>query len=261
MMQQALADAQKDTSVHNVMVFAHHPVDDPAETKSSQLGDRDEVALIENMLTDFRDSTNKGAAMVGSHAQIANVHRVQGVPYMVLPSSGKDPYGTPDRGGFTGWVDWSVDARQNADEQWIEANVRAFAQSITLTAPVSLEVGKTAQLSGGIVQPQGVSAGTRVVPLRYPMSVDWDGSDNLAIGSGKEAVEAARDAGKVAILDPRPRTLTALNAGSVSVSVTNDSMRAYTDDSSLAPITTSKTIQVVPSTGDGPDTAQVETGS
>jgi hypothetical protein len=31
----------------------------------------------------------------------------------------------------------------------------------------------------------------------------------------------------------------------VSVSVTNDSMRAYTDDSSLAPITTSKTIQVV----------------
>ena len=31
-------------------------------------------------------------------------------------------------------------------------------------------------------------------------------------------------------------------------SVTNDSMRAYTDDSSLAPITTSKTIQVGPAT-------------
>ncbi|WP_371778910.1 phosphodiester glycosidase family protein [Streptosporangium subroseum] len=245
MMQQALAEAEKDTSVHNVMVFAHHPVDDPAETKSSQLGDRDEVALIESMLTDFRDVSGKGAAMVGSHAQIADVHRVEGVPYMVLPSSGKDPYGTPDRGGFTGWVDWSVDARQNADEQWIEANVRAFAQSITLEAPTSLEVGRAAQLSGSIVQPQGVAAGTRVVPLRYPMSVDWDGSSTLAIGSGKDAVEEARDAGKVAIFDPRTRALTALHPGSVSVSVTNDSMRAYTDDSSLAPITTSKTIQVV----------------
>ncbi|WP_203949951.1 metallophosphoesterase family protein, partial [Planotetraspora thailandica] len=248
MMQQALADAKNDKSVHNVLVFAHHPVDDPAETKSSQLGDRDEVALIENMLTNFRDSTGKGAAMVGSHAQIANVHRLEGVPYMVLPSSGKDPYGTPDRGGFTGWVDWSVDARQDAGRQWLEADVRAFAQSITLNTPDSLEAGETAQLSGSIVQPQGVSTGTRVVPLRYPMSVDWSGSSNLAIGSGKDAVDKARKSHKiVAILDPQTRTLTALRTGSVTVSVTNDSMRAYTDDSSLAPITTSKTIQVVSS--------------
>ena len=199
------------------------------------------------MLTDFRGSTGKGAAMVGSHAQVANVHRVEGVPYMVLPSSGKDPYGTPDRGGFTGWVDWSVDSRRNANQQWLEADVRAFAQSITLNTPDSLEVSKTAQLSGSIVQPEGVSTGTRVVPLRYPMSVDWSGSSNLAIGSGKAAIDAARRKGKVAILDPQTRTLTALHRGSVTVSVTNDSMRAYTDDSSLAPITTSKTIQVVPS--------------
>ncbi|MEU6324917.1 phosphodiester glycosidase family protein [Streptomyces sp. NPDC047009] len=144
MLQKALADAKNDKSVHNVMVFAHHPVDDPAETKASQLGDRDEAALVEHMLTDFRDSAGKGAAMVGSHAQIANVHRIEGVPYTVLPSSGKDPYGTPDRGGFTGWVDWSVDADRSANQQWLEADVRAFAQSITLNAPDSLEVGKTA---------------------------------------------------------------------------------------------------------------------
>ncbi|MEU5943354.1 phosphodiester glycosidase family protein [Micromonospora sp. NPDC047548] len=246
MMQKALDDARNDESVHNVLVFAHHPVDDPAETKSSQLGDRDEVALIEKMLTDFRDATGKGAAMVGSHAQIANVHRAEGIPYTVLPSSGKNPYGTPDRGGFTGWVDWSVDSLRNANQQWLEAEVRAFAQSITLNTPDSLEVSTTAQLSGSIVQPDGVSTGTRVVPLRYPMSVDWSGSSNLAIGSGKAAIDAARREGRVAILDPQTRTLTALHPGSVTVSVTNDSMRAYTDDSSLAPITTSKTIQVVP---------------
>jgi exopolysaccharide biosynthesis protein/3',5'-cyclic AMP phosphodiesterase CpdA len=248
MMQQALADAAKDPSIHNVMVFAHHPVDDPDPAKSSQLGDRDEVALVEKMLTDFRDSTGKGAAMVGSHAQIVNVERVEGVPYTVLPSSGKDPYGTPDRGGFTGWVDWSVDPSATASQQWLEADVNAFAQSITLNTPDSVEVGKTAQLSGSIVQPEGVSTGTRVVPLRYPMSVDWGGSDNLAIGSGQAAIDAARKAGKVAILDPATRILTALSTGTVTVSVTNDSMRAYTDDASLAPITTSKTIQVAAST-------------
>ncbi|WP_189315119.1 phosphodiester glycosidase family protein [Streptomyces brasiliensis] len=250
MLQQALADAEKDKSVHNVMVFAHHPVDDPAETKASQLGDRDEAALIEKMLTDFRGATGKGAAMVGSHAQIADVHRIEGVPYTVLPSSGKDPYGTPDRGGFTGWVDWSVDSQRHANQQWLEADVRAFAQSITLNTPESLEVRGTAQLSGSIVQPQGVSTGTRVVPLRYPMSVDWSGSRNLAIGSGEEAVAEARHEGKVAILDPQTRKLTALRPGTVTVSVTNDSMRAYTDDSSLAPLTTSKTIEVVPAAAD-----------
>ncbi|MFJ8581000.1 phosphodiester glycosidase family protein [Micromonospora sp. NPDC093277] len=250
MMQKALDDATNDKSVQNVLVFAHHPVDDPDEAKSSQLGDRDEVALIEKLLTDFRGATGKGAAMVGSHAQIANVHRVEGVPYTVLPSSGKNPYGTPDRGGFTGWVHWSVDSLRNANQQWLEADVRAFAQSITLNTPDSLEVSTTAQLSGSIVQPEGVSTGTRVVPLRYPMSVDWSGSSTLAIGSGKAAIDAARREGRVAILDPQTRTLTALRPGSVTVSVTNDSMRAYTDDGSLAPITTSKTIQVVPF-GDG----------
>lgn len=45
-------------------------------------------SLIEHMLTDFRDATGKGAATVGSHAPIADVHRFEGVPYVVLPSSG-----------------------------------------------------------------------------------------------------------------------------------------------------------------------------
>ena len=252
MLQDALDTARADPSIDDVMVFAHHPVDDPADTKSSQLGDRAEVALIEKLLTSFRDKSGKGAAMVGSHAQIANVHRVQGVPYVVLPSSGKDPYGTPDRGGFTGWMRWAVDPAKDADGQWLTADVHAFAQSITLNTPDSVEVGATATLSGSIVQPEGVSNGTRVVPLRYPMSVHWSGDDGLAIGSGQDAIDAARAAGKVAILDPRTEQVTGLRAGKVAVAVTNDSIRQYTDDSSLAPITTQKTIAIVPSTGPGP---------
>jgi exopolysaccharide biosynthesis protein/3',5'-cyclic AMP phosphodiesterase CpdA len=252
MLQKALDDAQSDPSIDNVMVFAHHPVDDPADTKSSQLGDRDEVKLIEKLLSDFRDASGKGAAMVGSHAQIADVHRVQGVPYVVLPSSGKDPYGTPDRGGFTGWMRWAVDPAKNADGQWLTADVRAFAQSITLNAPETVEVSQSATLSGSIVQPEGVANGTRVVPLRYPMSVHWSGDDGLAIGSGQAAIDAARAAGKVAILDPRTQRLTGLRAGKVAVVVTNDSLRPYTDDAPTAPVTTQKTVRVVPYTGSGP---------
>jgi hypothetical protein len=179
--------------------------------------------------------------MVGSHAQIADVHRIEGVPYTVLPSSGKDPYGTPDRGGFTGWLNWHVDKDASASQQWLTADVRAFAQSITLNAPAALEAGDSAQLDGSIVQPSGVTNGTRVVPLRYPMSIHWNGSDTLAIGTD---VAAAKAAGKVAILDPATRKLTGLHTGDVTVGVTNDSMREYTDDASLAPITTEKTIHV-----------------
>ena len=42
----------------------------PGEPTASQLGDRTEVQLIEKLLTDFREASDKGAAMVGSHAQI-----------------------------------------------------------------------------------------------------------------------------------------------------------------------------------------------
>ncbi|MDO9408379.1 phosphodiester glycosidase family protein [Patulibacter sp.] len=251
MFEDALRTARTDDSVKNVMVFAHHPVDDPAETKASQLGDRDEVALIERLLTDFREASDKGVSMVGSHAQIADVHRVEGVPYTVLPSSGKAPYGTPDRGGFTGFMDWSVDRDAPAGKQWLTADVNAFAQSITLNAPESVEVGETSVLSGSIVQPSGVAAGTRVVPLAYPMSVHWSG-DGLAVGSGEAATDAARKAGKLAILDPRTRELTGLRTGTLKVAVTNESMREYTDEASLAPITTERTIAVKASTGPGP---------
>jgi hypothetical protein len=266
MFKAALADAATNPKIKNVMVFAHHPVDDPDPSKASQLGDRTEVALIEKMLSDFRTGSDKGVAMVGSHAQIANVHRIEGVPYVVMPSSGKDPYGTPDRGGFTGWMDWHVDADATAGQQWLTDDVRAFAQSISLTAPDKLEVGDSGTVSGTIVQPEGVASGTRTVPLRFPMSVHWSGSDNLAVGGSLAAAEAA---GKDAVLDPVTGSLTALHSGDVTVTVTSDSMREYTGPDSLAPITASKAIhlqvthvsQDTPAGGDVPATLSLTLGA
>jgi 3',5'-cyclic AMP phosphodiesterase CpdA len=253
LLEQALESARTDDEIDNVLVFAHHPVDDPAETKASQLTDRVEVRLIKKLLSDFRADSGKGVTMTGSHAQILNVHREEGVPYTVLPSSGKAPYGTPDRGGITGWVKWSVDSDARASDQWLTADARPFASTIELNTPASVEVGTSATLSGSILQPSGVDQnGTRRVPLAYPMSVHWGGSDSLAIGSGEDAVDAARKAGKVAILDPATRALTGLRTGNLKVSVTVDSMREYTGEASLAPIRTERVIDVRAYTGPGP---------
>ncbi|MDO8214225.1 metallophosphoesterase, partial [Conexibacter sp. CPCC 206217] len=201
------------------------PVLDPRDTHDSELGDRTEVQLVQKLLSDFREESGKGVAMVGSHAQIMNVHREEGVPYVVLPSSGKAPYGTPDRGGITGWVRWGVDSDANAAEDWLQLDVHPFAQSIDLQVPESLEVGASAPLGGTLVQPTGVSNGSRTVPLRYPVSLRWSGSDTLAIGSGDDAIDAAREQDKTAILDPETGQLTALKTGSVDVTVAADSMR------------------------------------
>ncbi|HEY4278117.1 MAG TPA: phosphodiester glycosidase family protein [Conexibacter sp.] len=251
----ALDSAKDDPSIKNVMVFAHHPVDDPRDTKDSQLGDRTEVALVERMLSDFRNETDKGVAMVGSHAQIMNVHRIEGVPYIVMPSSGKDPYGTPDAGGFTGWVRMGINPDADASSNWLDLDVHTFAQEIDLNTPDSLEVGNTAQISGSEIQPEGVQPGSRVVPLRYPTSVRWSGSDDLAIGSGDDAIQAARDADKVAIFDPVTEQLTALKSGSVALTAAEDSMSTSDD---LSPVTATRTIKVVASTADG---SQVSIGA
>ncbi|SEE92673.1 phosphodiester glycosidase family protein [Jiangella alba] len=251
MLEEALTTAADDDAVSNVMVFAHHPVDDPAETKSSQLGDRMEVQLVQRLLADFRSASNKGAAMVGSHAQITNVQRQEGVQYVVHPSSGKAPYGTPDRGGFTGWVEWNVDRDGSGAQQWLSANVRAFAQQVVVEAPATVEAGRAVTVGGHVVQPSGVQPGSRVVPLAYPMSVRWSGDDGLAVGSGEQAVRRARNQGKVAILDPVTRQLTGLRTGEVTLEVTSDSMRPYTGPESLAPVTGRTTVRVVAAAGPG----------
>jgi hypothetical protein len=241
MLQEALADAREDRDIRNVVVFAHHAVDDPDEKKASQLGDRREVELIKKLLADFRTDSGKGAAMMGSHAQIVDTRREEGVVFQVLPSSGKAPYGVPDRGGFTGYVRWSVDRDGRASDRWLTADVKAFAQSIALDVPATLDAGDAVEAGGTIVQPSGVVPGTRVVPLRHPMSVHWSGSSCLAIGG---SVADARRDGEVAHLDPVTRELTALRPGWFDLRVTNESMREFTGAASLEPIRATRTITV-----------------
>ncbi len=66
--EQQLDDAARNKAIRNVVVMAHHPIDDPSPTQNSQLGDRKEAALIVSWLADFRASTGKGAAYMAAHA-------------------------------------------------------------------------------------------------------------------------------------------------------------------------------------------------
>ena len=138
--------------------------------------------------------------MVGSHAQIADVHRIEGVPYIVLPSSGKAPYGTPDRGGFTGWMDWTVDRSATASQQWLTADVRAFAQSATLDRlREALEAGDSTQLEGTIVQPSGVCPARASCRCATRCRSTGAARTNLALGTDVASREG-RGQGR----DPRP---------------------------------------------------------
>ena len=174
--------------------------------------------------------------MVGSHAQIVNVDRVEGVPYMVLPSSGKSPYGTPDRGGFTGWVRYGV---RTAREP--RADVRAFAQSI--------DAHRARGAGGGLDRRR--SAASSCSPTASPTARAACRCATRCRCAGRAATaspSAARSTTPAAparsrMLDPTTRELTALRAGAATVAVEADSMR---DGDDLSPIRAQKTIQVAP---------------
>ncbi|MBA3746378.1 MAG: metallophosphoesterase, partial [Solirubrobacterales bacterium] len=220
-LRRALDEAATDSAVRGVMVFAHHPTEDPLTTDLSQLGDRLEVAMLQRWLGEFRTQTGKHAAMFGSHAQVVDVQRVDGVPYMVLPAAGKGAYGTPTRGGFNGRANFRVDT--GAGDAWLRSEVIATTQTVELEAPGFLDLGERAQVSATAVQPR---SGARV-PLRYPATARWSGDDHVFVGPADQA-ERARAEGFTALLDPERRELLALRPSGrpVEISVTSDGVTA-----------------------------------
>lgn len=221
LLRERLDAAAKDPSIGSVAVLFHVPPRDPTPGKGSQLGDRKEAALVEGWLADFQRTTGKGAAYIGAHVGTFHASRVDAVPYFINGNAGKNPATAADDGGFTGWSLWGVDpvseqeaahVRRNwfADAPaWIGTQVRPHVDELTLTAPASVEIGKSGHVSASLSQ------GARTVPVAYPASADWSGSPNLHIGTRRDA-----KARHVAVLDPVTGTLTALRTGQVLVAVT-----------------------------------------
>ncbi|MFI9613326.1 phosphodiester glycosidase family protein [Streptomyces sp. NPDC052023] len=230
MLHDQLAAAADDRSVSGVVVFEHHPTQDPLPNKASQLGDRKEAALVEQWLAGFRAESHKSAAFVGSHAGVFSAASVDGIPYLVNGNSGKSPAGTPDGGGFTGWTMLGINPREGriADlfdvpsddsEMWLRAEVHARTESVSLDAPEALEVGGHAGVSATITQD-----GTRTVPVAWPVSAEWTGT-HVAV------VDHDRDHGHhggrhVVSYDPATGTLTARRPGTAVLRVTVNGVTA-----------------------------------
>ncbi|MGW1188473.1 phosphodiester glycosidase family protein [Streptomyces sp. NPDC002559] len=213
--------AAKDRAVDSVMLIEHVPPRDPTVQKGSQLGDRKEAALVEQWLADFRRTTGKGAALIGSHVGVFHASHVDGVPYLINGNSGKAPAGAADEGGFTGWSLVGAD-RVTAGEQaaarlrpwrggpdWVSVQTRAHVDALDIDAPPVLGTGSRTKVTATATQ------GTRAVPVGFPMAADWTGSPNVHIGDRNGARPR-----HTAVLDPSTGTLTALRPGTITLAVT-----------------------------------------
>ncbi|WP_042148470.1 phosphodiester glycosidase family protein [Paucisalibacillus sp. EB02] len=233
-LKESLMDAATNPQVKNVVVLGHHPTRDPLPTKNSQFSDRKEAELIEDWLTEFREtSSGKGAIYVSGHAHTVNLERVEGVPYMVTGSAGKSPYGSPTNGGFYSWTMFGVDPTPIPEKafgpeyaaspskakgaEWIQAEVRPILEGISIDAPETIAVGEKVTVSA-----EGHQVGNLTFPLSYPASVTWKGSDTVFIGKG-EVLDRAKNSGMyAATFDLDTRELTALQSGVVELKVVSN---------------------------------------
>lgn len=217
-----LGDAETDAAVENVVVLAHHPVDDPGPTDASQLADRLEAELLVDWLADLRARTGKGVAHLAAHAGTFTATREDGVLLPITGNSGKNPSAAPGDGGFTGWTLVGVQhdpvlARPalrdrpagSAADAWLRVENRPHVDALELDAPAEVAVGSTGQVSATVVQDG------RRVPVAWPVSADWSGARGLHVGDLDDAPRRA-----ALSLDPSTGRLTALRAGTVEVSVT-----------------------------------------
>jgi hypothetical protein len=224
-----LDDAARNPQIRNVVVMAHHPIDDPSPTANSQLGDRKEAELLVRWLADFRASTGKGAAYMAAHAGTFAATRTDGVLLPLTGNSGKGPAAAPDAGGFTGWALVGIDpqAREAAagernwsapERSWFQVELRPHVDALELAAPTSLRMGQTAPATATVVQEN------RRVPVSFPVSADWSGSPLLHIGPARTAPFWA-----IASYDPATSQLTALRPGTIQLTVTVNSTTKSTN--------------------------------
>ncbi|MFC9558760.1 phosphodiester glycosidase family protein [Agromyces sp. NPDC056965] len=220
-----LADAAADSSITGVVVFAHHPADDPQPAKASQLGDRYEAAAFTDTLAEFRADSGKSIAVVNGHVGAFHASSADGVSQLINGNSGKGPSGTPETGGFTGWTMLGVnpsagvvgdDPETVVDRtRWMRAEVKPRVDGLELDAPTVLTVGETVPVSASIQQDGG-----RTVPVGWPMSARW-GGDGVTVDSGRGSdLERAVAASGVLRLNAETGELTAVAAGDGSVEVT-----------------------------------------
>ncbi|MFB8386278.1 phosphodiester glycosidase family protein [Microbacterium sp. NPDC055910] len=216
MLRQQLDAAASDSAVTGVLVVSHMPTNDPLPTKGSQLSDRNEAALVDDWIQQFRAESGKSAAYIAGHVGAFHASSVDGVPYVVNGNSGKSPASTPADGGFTGWTMLGIDPDQgtwrDATDAWLEVETkpRVDEGGLTVDAPGTLGLGGAAEISAEFAQDEGA----RTVPVAWPVSSRW-GGEGVHIGAAEDA-----PAGTIVAVDPRDGTVSALAVGDAQIAVT-----------------------------------------
>ncbi|MGW0893490.1 phosphodiester glycosidase family protein [Saccharopolyspora sp. NPDC002578] len=215
MLRSALDEASEDPRIHSVSVFLHHPPDDPGPGEASQLSDPKEADLITRWLADFERETGKSAALVSGHAGVFHSSTVDGVQVEVNGNSGKQPAAAPGDGGFTGWSLLRIDpSDRSGPVRW---ETRPYVDRLELAVP-PVAVGADVPVEADVVQ------GHRVVPVRYPVSADWEGGRSVHVGRPDEAAP-----GSVAAFDPATGALTGLRPGRAELSVMINGVKKTTE--------------------------------
>lgn len=217
-----------------VVVFFHHPPTDPLPTGSSALTDQREARAVETLLAEFRDTTGKSAAVVNAGVGIFDGNAVEGVTYLLNGNAGKNPSGTPENGGFTGWTMLGVnpgaglvgqDPEVNSRVDWLAAETRPWVDELTVEAPEILPQGE-----GDVVSATVTQDGTDV-PVGWPVTAQWDG-EGVVVDDGTQD-DVRNDMGYAANpslrVNPTTGTLTALSPGTATVSVTVNGQTATTE--------------------------------
>ncbi|MFS8100575.1 phosphodiester glycosidase family protein [Lentzea alba] len=184
------------TAEGQAVVMMHHPPNDPTPARTSQLSDRAEAAYFEKLLSE-RD---KPTTFVGGHVGGFFASTVDGVPHVINGNSGKAPAET---GGFTGWTLVGV-SKNN-----LKAEIRPHVDALHVQVPEDVRFGKPEMVAATLKQ------GSRTLPVKYPMHVEWDGSPGLHVGE-RTGIRPWH----VAWLDPGTGVLTGIRPGQVKISAT-----------------------------------------
>lgn len=220
-LEKALDEVENSDALTGIVVFFHHPPSDPLPAKTSQLADQREARELERVLGEFRERSGKSAAVVNGHVGVFNGSAVEGVTYLINGNSGKNPDGTPETGGFTGWTMLGINPGAGkvgtnpttADRvAWLAAETKPWVDDITLTLPKVLAEGESADFSAVFTQDG------RTVPVAWPVTAQYSGRGVL-VDDGSEAAEVADDSAVIRV-NPLTGEVTAIRPGEAELVVT-----------------------------------------
>lgn len=199
--------------------IVHMPAYDPHVIKNSQMKDRYEAQMYEQLAIKYQNS-HKGThvVMMYGHARGFNENLLDakgnnvqgGMPNFVIADAGAPPYATTNQGGFYNYALFHV--APNGDVQFV---VQPVLSKIQISAPTStIKASQSEQLSATGTSVTGDDAKALQVPIQNPASHEW-------VSSNPKVVSVDLDTGKITGRQPGTATITCESGGVSSQVIIN----------------------------------------